>query len=102
MMSANAQQVTWPPLDSVDFAAMSIISSVEVAVAILVIHVVRHRSWLPYDAIIPQLVAWTGLAVRRSFGERDSVFQLTISRFVVRPFCSRTIKLSYYYRALLL
>lgn len=53
----------WQPLLALDLTAIGFTTCVDVAMALLAFHVVLNRAWVPYKAVNPSLVAYTGLAV---------------------------------------
>ena len=55
----------WNELGKADLAALGIASCVDVAIALVAVHVAFNHAWPPYRAVIPELVVYTGLAVSR-------------------------------------
>lgn len=54
----------WQPLGSIDYCAIGLATVVDVAVALLLAHVLWNGEWPPYSAAIPQVVVYASLAVR--------------------------------------
>lgn len=54
---------TWQPLGTSDYGAIGFTTVVDVAAALLVVHVVSNAGWPPYMAATPQTIVFSGLAV---------------------------------------
>ena len=65
----------WDELGKGDLAALGIASCVDVAIALVAIHVAFKRTWPPYRAVIPELVMYTGLAVSRQSAFKNRSYQ---------------------------
>lgn len=66
----------WVELGQADFAAIGLATTINVAVGLLVLHIVCRRHLGPYMSKIPLLLVIAGVAVRR-----DSVFASSCSRY---------------------
>lgn len=53
----------WQPLGTEDYGAIGFTTVVDVAAALLVVHVVSNAGWPPYTAAIPQIIVFSSLAV---------------------------------------
>lgn len=54
---------TWQPLETSDLGAIGFTTVVDVAAALLLVHVVSNAGWPPYTAAIPQIIVYSSLAV---------------------------------------
>lgn len=63
MASDVATAPSWAPLGAGDLAAVGCTTCVDVAIALVLVHIVLHQSWPPYKAVLPGLVALSGIAV---------------------------------------
>lgn len=55
--------IAWKSVGQRDLAAVGVATCVDVAVALLLLHVLANRTWPPYRASIPTLLACTAFTV---------------------------------------
>lgn len=53
----------WQPLGALDYGAIGFSTVVDVAAAVLMVHVVSNAGWPPYTAAIPLIIMFSSLAV---------------------------------------
>lgn len=53
----------WQPLGTSDYGAIGFTTVVDIAAALLMMHVVSNAGWPPYAAASPQIVVFSCLAV---------------------------------------
>ena len=59
----SKESVAWESLGQGDLAAVGLATCVDVGVILLLLHVLANRTWPPYRASIPTLLACTAFTV---------------------------------------
>lgn len=70
--SRGLESAGWEALGQADLAIVGLVTCVDSAVGLLVLHIMNHWRWAPYMTKIPLLLIITGVAVRKSCGVVDS------------------------------